>query len=88
VISRRAENCRFARENLQVKKPLGVFAQDLFFDLLGQCRVIAQMFQVAGELAIQQLAQAVRQQSEPDCFKRSGVPVVPILKNKSRRDPR
>jgi hypothetical protein len=42
----------FSLENLQGKQPLGVFVQDLFFDLFGQHRVIAQMLKIPWELAI------------------------------------
>jgi hypothetical protein len=53
----------FSLENLQVKKSLGVFVQDFFFDLLGQHRVVAEMLKIPWELAIQQQAQTVRQRA-------------------------
>jgi len=42
----------FTLENLQVEKPLGVFVQNFFFDFLGQHRVVAQTFRIAGEFAV------------------------------------
>lgn len=39
-------------ESLQVKKPLGVFVEDLFFYLCRQRLVVAQMLEISGKLTV------------------------------------